>query len=420
MNLSRCLALWGASLLVACGSVAGGPDASSLDSSVSDGPGADSGGTPDGTVGRPDAGTPEGLDAGGGLLSPLDGDYSLSPAPCDESAPRFLPGRHYPHACSMRAWRPDGGLGELERRDEQGNVVEHSYWEDNGYRSTERTWYQDGRPFLRLYSNAWGDSRKAEWVYDAEGREIARSQQYDDDPPIRWLTFYRTDGGIDRVDTYGYRTWGYEPGALTRRDLYHYDPSGRLISIETTDCDCDATESFEYFPSGQLRRHTHSDHGPFGGGTSFDLQYDEAGHLLYEMRGGDDSGWKRESSYAGNLLQSALTTHWPCCSANQYELERLAYDVTGRLLLRRVALDEDDWETNSPDPIRLWRTNRRYVYGCASGQLVREEVDTNEDGLIEGTRALEYDWSGNLLRERYTGSESQTFGERVYGYECFP
>lgn len=358
---------------------------------------------------------PEELPPPDGGWSSLDGGYTLEAAECepDEAVrSRTL----YPHACSERSLSADGTLLSLLVREATGNVLEDARWREDGtliYRTV--TSYGAFGPVQSTLEHADGIESASSWRWSPEGvlqehsiktRSSERTGVY----------IYDSEGRLARIEY----TNGSGRSATRVTRLHTYDAEGRLVGTEDVGAHANGRrEAYAYHPNGALSRWELYRVGCCEGDEYFVSEFDEQGKLLTSIEHAPSNSISSVYRYEdGRPVR--MERHRSTGFGAYATLHTWLHDALGRVLLHRRARDAETLGCDSAS-----RVTFRPVYGCTSGALVREEIDTNEDGAVDGVREVVRDEGGNVIEERYLETmvtwSGRTRGttrfERDYG--CF-
>jgi hypothetical protein len=334
--------------------------------------------------------------------------------PDTSAPPRFVT------PCGIRRER-DNGSSLIERFARDGRPLETTdLWPGEGTSHTTHH-YEQGREVLRLtevVSRQAGDdievrySDRLEWTYDSAGRVVRYMARLGhprhEFGEVVTLTFYDAQGRLDHAES-------RKDGRSWRNQLYHYDTSGRVESVLTSDVGDSATrtrqEQYTYHPNGQLgKRHS------VGLGVELKEQWDEAGRFVDSYRDQDGDIWTTRNTYdsEGRLIHT--TASFKSRNGRRHDLTTTSYvyDEAGRVGLRHLHEAGRQYDSTYDRRYTL-----RSTYTC-SGDLVLEERDDGDDGTSDGRHELERDPAGNLLVERFSGTwvEDDKDLLREYDYSC--
>ncbi len=299
---------------------------------------------------------------------------------------------------------PVGAIASLvEHRDSTGNVVERVTSDDHGRPLATSILRRDGSEETTYAYSGEVEILRDRWTRSATTQTHEKRTKILNDDGTVAIERLETN---DRVVTE--KRFTYEAGRPSTIGVYNGDGtfrgSGRLT----------------YTVDGLLRKefYEYDYYGDYIQTVDVqDLRYYDDGSVMYAAR------WFETSQ--------AFTPDGRILSENGRGATRHVYDTDGRPV-RTVEGDGGSPETNRtvrrtfeadgrvalehriislyrfPLEPQYWRETARYVYACEGGRLLREELDVNEDGVVDGVRSLDYDVQGRLVRERFTGAASAT------------
>jgi YD repeat-containing protein len=315
------------------------------------------------------------------------------PVKTGSSPPRF------PQPCTVKRFWANGALASLQRFDTRGRPLES----------------------IDFYST--GSKHITEWLYDDTGRlELKRLRLVEDrssSPGVgEQRHLYDSQGRLERIESY-VKKHGEEPRWVSRY-VHRYGEGGRLETIEFWNSDGLArhrSETFTYHPNGQLQRHLLKVSGlpPYMSSE----EYDEQGRLLSTVHQLDESGSRESYTYDARGRRETMRSVHGSSQGESERLTRYQYDDSGKLVAE-FAREDGDYPFSFPPYSVRKRELKWYVYSC-TGDLLFEELDSNEDGVRDGVRELVRDAAGNLREERFEGTFVQPWRPLLrieYDYAC--
>lgn len=282
----------------------------------------------------------------------------------------------------------------------------------------------EGRPLESTELSSDGSKHTSKWSYDEAGRLLlAERLRYARDGHSlveghEQQHVYDAQGRLERIEHY--QRWREEAPRWRVRHLYRYGEGGRLEAIELWDYEGlngSITETFAYHANGQLRRYLYESDW----NTSIMLRkdYDEQGRLIFVDRTLSEGVVRTTYTYDARGRLATMRDVQTSGGGTTERLTRYQYDDSGRIVAELFTENGDFQNAPVPHTVRR-RELKRYIYSC-EGDLLVEELDSNEDGVRDGWRELVRDAAGNLLEERFQGMHVQPWYSLLrieYDYAC--